>query len=112
MAEPSEIDVLESILALVTKMEASVRNAYTSIVGGMFVASLADPIVRAATPRATRTLIVNLGPEPVDVYENELLIQKALPVNATWLSPMAGSGVIKATTLGAGSNISLVTYIL
>lgn len=112
MAEPSEIDILENILALVTRMEATLRLAYTSMVGGMFVASLNDPVLRQPNARAVRTLIVNLGPEPLDIYENNHLVQKQLNVNETWVSALAGSGTIKAMTEGAGSNISLVTYIL
>lgn len=106
-------EILAAILAAVLKIEKNTRDGYDLTLGGEFVVDASHPHVRGATANATKTIVVNLGPEPINIYESDNVLARQLAMDETWESPTNGAGQIKVDTDGPeGSTIHLTTFVL
>lgn len=106
-------ECLNAMLALLRRIDKSVRNGYDTISGNQYTVSNAQPLTRPPMALCVRCVIVNLSATPVRIYENGILVEPALAQNAIWKSPTSGAGQIKVDTAGDdGATISIANYIL
>lgn len=109
----SNNQALNTLVDLVTRIDARVRFGYNSITGqNALTASFSSPYNRAANNLAVRTVVTNTGSTTLRVKENGIIVADQILPNGTWESPDSGAGIITVDTAGTSTTFSIATYIL
>jgi hypothetical protein len=103
---------LNAIVDELELISGHLTGAYDTVSGSTNWTSLTDAkvLAREQEPLAIKTVITNRGPDPVKVYEDDILVLIVPPSESAPL-PLNGSGEIKwECSTGNTAQAALATY--
>ena len=107
----------EALRRIIVQAELAVEaliHPYDTIVGAteLVDVSYIDVIDRVALPGVIKTTVTSVGPDAVEIYEDQILIHVIPAGGGTWESPLTGGGVIRLMCAESQhAKVAFATYI-